>query len=160
MKLIQTQEQKQQQLQRLTQQQMLQVHMLEMPVTELEENVNAELDDNPALVKADDDIYDSNTSYDSQESPAYASSSDNDSRNGESNGGDMDEVDTEADAFAAHTEREERESALNNALDRMTGSDEDMPTAAYTGAYGADSADYEEMVYLSLIHISEPTRPY
>lgn len=59
----------------------------------------------------------------------------------------MDEVDTEADAFAAHTEREERESALNNALDRMTGSDEDMPTAAYTGAYGADSADYEEMVY-------------
>ena len=61
MKLIQTQEQKQQQLQRLTQQQMLQVHMLEMPVTELEENVNAELDDNPALVKADDDIYDSNT---------------------------------------------------------------------------------------------------
>ena len=33
MKLIQTQEQKQQQLQRLTQQQMLQVHMLEMPVT-------------------------------------------------------------------------------------------------------------------------------
>ena len=147
MKLIQTQEQKQQQLQRLTQQQMLQVHMLEMPVTELEENVNAELDDNPALVKADDDIYDSNTSYDSQESPAYASSSDNDASNGESNGGDMDEVDTEADAFAAHTEREERESALNNALDRMTGSDEDMPTAAYTGAYGADSADYEEMVY-------------
>ena len=147
MKLIQTQEQKQQQLQRLTQQQMLQVHMLEMPVTELEENVNAELDDNPALVKADDDIYDSNTSYDSQESPAYASSSDNDGGNGESNGGDMDEVDTEADAFAAHTEREERESALNNALDRMTGSDEDMPTAAYTGAYGADSADYEEMVY-------------
>ena len=154
MKLIQTQEQKQQQLQRLTQQQMLQVHMLEMPVTELEENVNAELDDNPALVKADDDIYDSNTMdstagnpYDSQESPAYASSSDNDGGNGESNGGDMDEVDTEADAFAAHTEREERESALNNALDRMTGSDEDMPTAAYTGAYGADSADYEEMVY-------------
>ena len=154
MKLIQTQEQKQQQLQRLTQQQMLQVHMLEMPVTELEENVNAELDDNPALVKADDDIYDSNTMdstagnpYDSQESPTYASSSDNDGGNGESNGGDMDEVDTEADAFAAHTEREERESALNNALDRMTGSDEDMPTAAYTGAYGADSADYEEMVY-------------
>lgn len=147
MKLIQTQEQKQQQLQRLTQQQMLQVHMLEMPVTELEENVNAELDDNPALVKADDDIYDSNTSYDSNDSPTYASSSDNDGGNGESNGGDMDEVDTEADAFAAHTEREERESALNNALDRMTGSDEDMPTAAYTGAYGADSADYEEMVY-------------
>ena len=73
MKLIQTQEQKQQQLQRLTQQQMLQVHMLEMPVTELEENVNAELDDNPALVKADDDIYDSNTSYDSNDSSCLSS---------------------------------------------------------------------------------------
>ena len=58
MKLIQTQEQKLQQVQRLSQQQMLQVHMLEMPLTELEENVNAELDDNPALVKADEEIFD------------------------------------------------------------------------------------------------------
>ena len=49
MKLIQTQEQKLQQVQRLSQQQMLQVHLLEMPLTELEQSVNAELDDNPAL---------------------------------------------------------------------------------------------------------------
>lgn len=48
-RFIQTQEQKLQQVQRLSQQQMLQVHLLEMPLTELEENVNAELDDNPAL---------------------------------------------------------------------------------------------------------------
>ena len=46
MKLIQTQEQKLQQVQRLSQQQMLQVHLLEMPLTELEQSVNAELDDN------------------------------------------------------------------------------------------------------------------
>ena len=140
MKLIQTQEQKLQQVQRLSQQQMLQVHMLEMPLTELEENVNAELDDNPALVKADEEIFDN----DSTDSSTYTPSADHDSSDSSS---DSDDEKSEADAFAAHTEREERESALNNALDRMTGSDEDMPTAAYTGASGADSADYEEMVY-------------
>ena len=140
MKLIQTQEQKLQQVQRLSQQQMLQVHMLEMPLTELEENVNAELDDNPALVKADEEIFDN----DSTDSSTYTPSADHDSSD---NSSDIDDEKSEADAFAAHTEREERESALNNALDRMTGSDEDMPTAAYTGASGADSADYEEMVY-------------
>ena len=46
---VQIQTQKQQQVQRLSQQQMLQVKLLEMPLTELEESVNAELDDNPAL---------------------------------------------------------------------------------------------------------------
>ena len=48
---IQIQEQRQLQVQRLSQQQMLQVKLLEMPLTELEESVNAELDDNPALEK-------------------------------------------------------------------------------------------------------------
>ena len=144
MKLIQTQEQKLQQVQRLSQQQMLQVHLLEMPLTELEENVNAELDDNPALVKADEETFDSAgmgsddtpTAYDNADGSSYGAANDNTP----DNEGDNDE-------YAAQNEREERESALNNALDRMTGSDEDMPTATYTGASGADSADYEEMVY-------------
>ncbi len=48
-RLIQEQIQKQQQVQRLTAQQMLQVRLLEMPLTELEGKINAELDDNPAL---------------------------------------------------------------------------------------------------------------
>ena len=48
-KLIQSQEQKLQQVQKLSQQQMLQVRLLEMPLAELEENINAEIDDNPAL---------------------------------------------------------------------------------------------------------------
>lgn len=49
--LIQTQTQTQQQLQlqRLSQQQILQVKLVAMPITELEQNVQAELDDNPAL---------------------------------------------------------------------------------------------------------------
>lgn len=48
-KLIQEQVLKQQQLQRLSAQQMLLVKLLEMPLTELEGSINAELDDNPAL---------------------------------------------------------------------------------------------------------------
>ncbi len=54
-KLIQTQTQKQQQLQRLSAQQMLQVKLLEMPLTELEQKISAELDDNPALERASDE---------------------------------------------------------------------------------------------------------
>ena len=34
---------------------MLQVKLLEMPLTELEQNINAELDDNPALEERHDD---------------------------------------------------------------------------------------------------------
>ena len=48
-KLIQEQVLKQQLQQRLSAQQMLQVRLLEMPLTELEGSINAELDDNPAL---------------------------------------------------------------------------------------------------------------
>ena len=43
-KLIQTQTQKQAQVQRLSQQQMLQVRLLEMPLTELEQSVVAEFE--------------------------------------------------------------------------------------------------------------------
>lgn len=139
MKLIQTQEQKLQQVQRLSQQQMLQVHLLEMPLTELEQSVNAELDDNPALeTTSPEDVFegchmegnDSSTSYgdDSQPSSSSDGASDNDD-------------------FDASKEREERDSALNDALERIGGGDDDMPTAGYTGGSGVDSADYEEMVY-------------
>ena len=126
-------------MQRLSQQQMLQVHLLEMPLTELEQSVNAELDDNPALeTTSPEDVFegchmegnDSSTSYgdDSQPSSGSDSASDNDD-------------------FDASKEREERDSALNDALERIGGGDDDMPTAGYTGGSGADSADYEEMVY-------------
>ena len=131
-KLIQTQEQKLQQVQRLSQQQMLQVHLLEMPLTELEQNVNAELDDNPALeTSSPDDVFDGGHVEGSDTTASY--------------GDDTHTDDT--DDFDAQSEREERDSALNAALERIGGGDDDMPTAGYTGASGTDSADYEEMVY-------------
>ena len=48
-KIVQQQVLKQQQVQRLSAQHMLLVKLLEMPLTELEQSINAELDDNPAL---------------------------------------------------------------------------------------------------------------
>ena len=89
MKLIQEQEQRQTQQQKLTQQQMMLVRLLEMPLTELEQNVQAELDDNPAL---ETDAYgDDNHPADTDEW-------------GDSTGGEGDD-----DNFETLTERQERE---------------------------------------------------
>ncbi len=117
-KLIQTQEQRQQQVQRLSQQQMLQVKLLEMPLTELEESVNAELDDNPALEKAEGD---------------------------ERHDDETDGQDEREEDFAERTEREEREEALDKALENI-GRDDEMPDA-YGAYHPQDNADYEEIVY-------------
>ena len=114
---IQIQEQRQLQVQRLSQQQMLQVKLLEMPLTELEESVNAELDDNPALEKG-------------REEGELSEGTDN----------------TEAgnDDFDAQQEQQERQDALDTALERMGGDDE-LPV--YDGRQRQDNADYEEIVY-------------
>ena len=120
-KLIQTQEQKQVQVQRLSQQQMLQVRLLEMPLTELEQSVTAELDDNPAL-EVD--------SLDASENDVY-----------------QDEGAAEAgheEDFEQQTEREERESALDAALENI-GRDDEMPDTFSNENY--QNADYEEIVY-------------
>ena len=114
---IQIQEQRQLQVQRLSQQQMLQVKLLEMPLTELEESVNAELDDNPALEKG-------------REEGELSEGTDN----------------TEAgnDDFDAQQEQQERQDALDTALERM-GDDDELPV--YDGRQRQDNADYEEIVY-------------
>ena len=116
-RLYQTQEQKQQQLQRLSQQQMLQVKLLEMPLTELEESVNAELDDNPALETGRDDDHDMT---------------------------DNGEESREEEDFEQQEEREEREDQLDAALERI-GSDDEMPSTEHH--IHNNNADYEEIVY-------------
>ena len=102
-KLVNIQEQKQQQVQRLTAQQMLNVHLLEMPLTELEQSINAEIDDNPAL-----EI--------SEEGRELKSETD-------------DEQITET--FEQQTEREERADALDAALENI-GRDDEMPEYHYS----------------------------
>ena len=122
-KLIQTQTQKQQLLQRLSAQQMLQVKLLEMPLTELEQNINAQLDDNPALERKDDEeaLGNDNTDFDGQQ--------------------DMDDSQQEEGEY----EREEREDALDSALENI-GRDDQMPDYD-TSRRNNQNADYEEMVY-------------
>ncbi len=120
-KLIQTQTQKQQQLQRLSAQQMLQVKLLEMPLTELEQKISAELDDNPALERASD-----------EDIPQTENNDDNN---------DISDNNTDDTEY----EKEEREDALDSALEEI-GKDDAMPD--YEVSHNnTDNADYEEMVY-------------
>lgn len=120
-KLIQSQEQKQQQVQRLTAQQMLQVRLLEMPLTELEESVRAELDENPAL----------------ETHPA-------DEEMGEALESDSNE---EPEDYETQSEREERRDALDSALEDI-GRDDSMTGNAYDNYH---NADYEEIVYGDIV---------
>lgn len=125
--LVQTQEQRLQQLQRLTAMQVQQIKLLEMPLTELEESIKAELDDNPALERADtEESLDSTT--DGMEPDPYDDTTD---------GGE--------DSYEEQSEKEEREDALDTALESM-GQDDEMPDV-HADRYQAQDADYEEMVY-------------
>lgn len=130
-KLIQTQEQKLQQLQRLSAQQMLQVKMLEMPLNELEDNINAELDDNPALETENPDDA---LMGEGNEDRSALDDSDN---NNDDEFGD--------DAYEAQSEKEERKDELDQALESI-GKDDQMPDYN-TDRYNTQNADYEEMVY-------------
>lgn len=130
-KLIQTQEQKLQQLQRLSAQQMLQVKMLEMPLNELEDNINAELDDNPALETENPD------------DALMGEGNEDRSALDDSNNSNDDEFGD--DAYEAQSEKEERKDELDQALESI-GKDDQMPDYN-TDRYNTQNADYEEMVY-------------
>lgn len=118
----------QQQQQRLTAQQLLQVKLLEMPIAQLEENIKAELYENPALESANPDDCDNlNPNASLNESDSI---------------GDGEEED-----FDTQTEREDREEALDSALNSI---DSDDRMASDYRAYGDSnqtSAEQEEIVY-------------
>ena len=116
---IQTQEQRLVQQQRLSAQQILQVRLLEMPLAELEENVRTEIDDNPALSIDESSMASDETATGSE-------------------GGENTDEWTD-DTF----EQEERQQAMNDALERLGGDDE-MPSAR---SYYTDDAERETMVY-------------
>lgn len=90
MELTQIQQQKleQQQLLKLTQQQMLSLHLLEIPIANLEEEIRAAMDDNPALEK--DFSYE--TAYENEnDNENYSENSENSCYNNEdeNEGGDV-----------------------------------------------------------------------
>ena len=118
----QIQEQRLTQRQRLaqavSQQQMLQSQLTELPVTQLLERVNAEMDDNPALEVS------TNEGPDEQDFSDAADSVDT----------------TDGDSY----EQEQRQSALDDALAAIGRDDEELPV--YQGGVSSHE-DREELVY-------------
>ena len=107
------------QTQSITQQQLLQAQLIELPITQLLERVNAEMDDNPALeINTGDDS-------DYAESPDYS---------------DYTETSDSPDDY----EREERQSALDAALEGIGRDDEELPVY-HTGESFQENR--EEMIY-------------
>lgn len=119
----QTQTQTQQTVQRLSQQQMLQVKLLEMPITQLEQRVEAELADNPALEPESYDDHHDNT----DEEPSNIDTG-------------MEESDELND------EREQREEELERVLDNMDSDDRMEGDDHYSGgrAEGMDEPVWRE----------------
>ncbi len=107
------------QTQSITQQQLLQAQLIELPVAQLLERVNAEMDDNPALeVNTDEDSeFPENSEY--SDNPEFSESPD-------------------------EFEREERQSALDAALESIGRDDEELPVYHSGQNYHEDK---EEMVY-------------
>ena len=107
------------QTQSITQQQLLQAQLIELPITQLIERVNTEMDDNPALEfnTGDDSDY-SEFSEDSEYSENSESSDD--------------------------YEKDERQSALDAALENIGRDDEELPVYQGGQDYHEES---EEMVY-------------
>ena len=120
-----TQEQKQTQGQKLsqivTQQQMLVSSLVELPITQLIDRIQTEMNDNPAL-----EAEPSNEESDYPDYPEYP----DDAESG--------------DDIIAGSEREERQSAMEEALERMYRDDEDLPV--YQGGSNV-AEEREEMVY-------------
>jgi len=107
--------------QSISHQQLLQAALVELPVAQLVDRINTEMNDNPALeVDAD---YDEPEALDFQDSSDYG------------DGDDYDET---------NSEREERQSALDDALSNIGRDDEDLPV--YQGG-SAVAEEREEMVY-------------
>ena len=132
-RLAQIQEQRQEQrlAQQASIQQMLQSSLMELPITQLADRVNTEMNDNPAL--------EVDTAYDSMDGPDTEA--------------DTDYTDP-AEDYATQNEREERQSALDEALENIGRDDEDPPV--YHGGsdvaqsreediYGAEESFYEEL---------------
>lgn len=102
----------------VTQQQLLTAQLTELPLAQLTERITAEMDDNPALETADDDYV----------PEQYG-----------------DEPADSSEAGMTDYEREERQSAIDDALAGIGRDDEELPIYAGDGTPVSD--DREEMVY-------------
>ena len=116
---IQEQKLEQRLAQTITQQQLLHSQLVELPLPQLLERIDTEMNDNPALESAPDSFQESTEVMDSQD------------------------YDTNDD-FDAQRDREERQSALDEALQGIGRDDEDLPVYHGGNTVGEER---EEMVY-------------
>jgi len=119
---IQEQRQEQKLGQNISQQQLLQAQLVELPITQLLERVNTEMNDNPAL----------EVGTDPQDYPDYSENVD-----GQEGADPVDDFDSQRD-------REERQSALDAALENIGRDDEELPVYQGGNMLGEER---EEMVY-------------
>lgn len=145
--LILTQEQQltQQQQQRLTAQQVMLVRMLEMPLAQFEQNVQTEMDENPALEAEREDLgEDAAISEDVNDSSSLndtIGSNDDDEEAGVDIGAS--DVSEDADTDDRETLSDELDTVLNN-MDR----DDRMESFNYERSNNHDpDADQEERIY-------------
>ena len=108
--------------QSISHQQLLQASLVELPLTQLVDRINTEMNDNPALEPATPGEDDYGIS-------SYSDNSD---------------TQDSAEDFETQNEREERQSALDEALSNMGRDDEDLPV--YHGG-SSSIEEREEMVY-------------
>ena len=116
---IQEQKQEQRLQQSISQQQLLQSQLVELPIAQLAERINTEMNDNPALEQKSSDDEPQWTDAETDESP----------------------VD---DDFDSQREREERADALDAALESLGRDDEELPVYTASASQGQEK---EEMVY-------------
>ena len=121
---IQEQTQQLKQGQIFSHQQLLQASLVELPVMQLIDRINTEMNDNPALEVASPGEEDYADGMDYQDNPDTLSPSEED--------------------FETRNEREERQSALDEALSSIGRDDEELPVYQTGGAFNEER---EEMVY-------------
>ncbi len=121
---VQKQEQALKQTQSITQQQLLQARLVELPVAQLIDRINTEMNDNPAL-EADASGEQPDDMHDNYDDGAVESGADDD--------------------YDVQHEREERQSALDEALNNIGRDDEDLPV--YHGGSANAVDEQPEMVY-------------
>ena len=146
--LTQEQELVQRQQQLLTAQQILQVKLLEMPLTQLEEKVNEELIVNPALEK--DMPEDAESDVRTAEGDVNGSTDYGDEAySGEDNAHehDADDYDAENERYEKQSEKEDRDQALDDALDSIDSDDRLVTDYRQKSNNAPASSEQEEMVY-------------
>ena len=116
------------QQQRLNIQQVMMMRLLEMPITQLEQNVQAELDENPAL-EVKDDMDNANDSGDGTRNEEPQANSDNE---GES---EEDDVRDELEEVLDRLDRDDRMETSN--YERQNNNDPDALTLTRRKGYSA-----------------------